>query len=491
VGNAVDFLEHLAEAIEGESLLPSDGPIVVGVSGGADSVALLHGLQELNRTRNFPWKIHVGHLHHGIRGPAADEDARFVKGLAADLDLPVTVEQVDVPSMAKVRQQSIEEAARQARYAFLERICLHTESRHIVLAHHADDNAETVLHRILRGTGLRGLAGIAPVRALSPGSEIVVVRPLLKLHRDQIIAFLRERGLRWREDHSNAETSVTRNRIRLEVLPMLETKINKRVRGALIRLAEQARATDGYLAETAQRTLETLTISRTDRELTLNLPALLKRSRVIRAELVRQAFLCLRVGEQQIDRRHVSAVLRLAEQGRTNKRINLPGRLTVARRYDRLVFCLPDTSAPSVEFTEVAVKVPGRTTLRRKGYWLQTEVLAFDPQMLQQVKDKNDPWTEYVDFDQVSCPLVVRPRKPGDRFCPLGGPGSKKLSDFFSERKVDVADREGIAVVCDQLGPIWVMGMRIDERVKLRRHTTRVLQLTARPLEATADNVTM
>ncbi len=480
---SADLIECLTEAIDGDKLLPAEGRLVLGVSGGADSVALLHGMHGLNRARNFPWKVHVGHLHHGIRGPAADEDAQFVRDVAAELDLPVTVEHVDVPSMAKARQQSIEEAARDARYAFLERICLHTESRHIVLAHHADDNAETVLHRILRGTGLRGLAGIAPVRALAPGSDIVVVRPLLKLHRDEIVAFLRERHLRWREDHSNAQTSLTRNRIRLEILPMLESKINRQVRDALIRLAEQARLTDGYLAETAQRTLETLTISRTDRELTLNLPALLKRSKVIRAELVRQAFLCLRVGEQQIDRRHVAAVLRLAEQGRTNKRINLPGRLTVARRYDRLVFCLPDTSAPTEEFTEVALKVPGQTTLRRKGYSLETQLLPFDAQMLQQVKDKDDPWTEYVDFDQVSCPLVVRPRKPGDRFWPLGGPGSKKLSDFFSERKVDVRDREGIAVMCDQLGPIWVMGMRIDERVKLRRNTVRVLQMTAKPLE--------
>lgn len=486
-----DLVESLAEAIDSDRLLPADGRLVLGVSGGADSVALLHAMVELNRARNFPWKIHVGHLHHGIRGPAADEDAQFVKDLAAELDLTVTVEHVDVPAMAKAGRQSIEEAARQARYAFLERICLHTESRCIVLAHHADDNAETVLHRILRGTGLRGLAGIAPVRALSPGSDIVVVRPLLRLHRAEILSFLRARGLRWREDHSNAQTSLTRNRIRHEVLPMLESKINRQVRDALIRLSEQARLTDAYLAETAQRTLETLTISRTDRELAVNLPALLKRSKVIRAELVRQAFLCLRVGEQQIDRRHVTAVLRLAEQGSTNKRINLPGRLTVARRYDRLVFWLSDSSGPVEEFGEVPVKVPGRTVLPRKGFRLDTQLLAFDEQMLQQVKDKKDSWTEYVDYDQIRCPLLVRARRPGDRFWPLGGPGSKKLSDFFIERKVDVRDREGIAVVCDQLGPIWVMGMRIDERVKLRRHTARVLRMSAGPLEETSDNMAM
>jgi len=484
VGKSPDFVQLLAETIDGDKLLPAEGRLVLGVSGGGDSVALLHAMHEINQARNHPWKLHVGHLHHGIRGSAADDDATFVKDLAAQLGLPVTVEQVDVPGLAKARQMSIEEAAREARYAYLERLCLHTESRYILLAHHADDNAETVLHRVLRGTGLRGLAGIAPVRMLSPDSDIRVVRPLLKFRRQEIVHFLRERGLRWREDHTNTQTSLTRNRIRHEVLPLLESKINRQVKDALLRLAEQARATDAYLSETAQRTLETLVISRNDCELTVNLPALLKRSRVIQAELVRQALLWLRVGEQQIDRRHVLAVLRLAEQGRSNKRINLPGRLTVARRYDRLVFSLPNGQVPSAEFTEVAVKVPGRTILRRRKIWLETQVLAFEADLLKHVKEKIDPWTEYIDFDQVSFPLIIRPRKPGDRFWPLGGPGSKKLSDFFSERKIEPPARNQIALLCDQLGPIWIMGMRIDERVKLRRHTGKVLRVTAKPLEA-------
>lgn len=484
MGKSPDFVQTLTEAVEAERLLPAEGRLVLGVSGGADSVALLHAIHMINTARNHPWKLHVGHLHHGIRAGAADEDAQFVRDLATSLALPVTIEQVDVPGLAKARQISIEEAAREARYAYLERLCLHTESRHILLAHHADDNAETVLHRVLRGTGLRGLAGIAPVRLLSPDSDIRVVRPLLKFRKQEILDFLRQRGLPWREDHTNTQTSLTRNRIRHEVLPLLETKINKQVKEALLRLAEQARATDAYLSETAQRTLETLVISRNDCELTVNLPALLKRSRVIQAELVRQAFLWLRVGEQSIDRRHVMAVLRLVEQGRSNKRINLPGRLTVSRSYDRLTFSLPTGQGPSEEFTEVSVKVPGRTILRRRKVWLETQMVDASADLLQHVKEKNDPWTEYVDNDQISYPLIIRPRKPGDRFWPLGGPGSKKLSDFFIERKIELPQRSQIALVCDQLGPIWVMGMRIDDRVKLRRHTTRVLQMTAKPLEA-------
>ncbi len=484
MGKSTDFVPSLTEVIDTEKLLPAEGRLVLGVSGGADSVAMLHALDEINVSRGRPWNLHVGHLHHGIRSRAADEDAQFVSDLAANLGLPVTVEQVDVPGLAKARQMSIEEAAREARYAYLERLCLHTDSRHILLAHHADDNAETVLHRVLRGTGLRGLAGIAPVRALTPGSDIRVVRPMLKFRKQEVVDFLRQRGLDWREDHTNTQTSLTRNRIRHEILPLLSAKINRQVTEALLRLAEQARDTDAYLSETARRTFEALVISRTDCELTINLPALLKRSRVIQTELVRQAFLWLRVGEQSIDRRHVMAVLRLAEQSRSNKRINLPSRLTVSRRYDRLIFSLPGSQGPVEPFADISVKVPGRTIVRRRRIWLETRVEECSESLLQHVREKDDPWTEYVDYDQVSYPLIIRQRKVGDRFWPLGGPGSKKLSDFFSERKIDQPRRSEIPLVCDQLGPIWIMGLRIDDRVKLRRRTTRVLRIEAKPLEA-------
>ena len=168
MGKSSDFVELLTEAVDAEKVLPAQGRLVVGVSGGADSVALLHGMHALNRARNLPWRIHVGHLNHGIRGPAAEEDARFVLDLASQLDLPATVEHVDVPGLAKARQMSIEEAAREARYAFFERICLHTESRHIVLAHPADDNAE-----------LRGL-GVADV--FTPGAPTSSIVDYLTSH---------------------------------------------------------------------------------------------------------------------------------------------------------------------------------------------------------------------------------------------------------------------------------------------------------------------
>jgi tRNA(Ile)-lysidine synthase len=482
VSKSLRFVESLAQAVDAERLLPAEGCVLLGVSGGADSVALLIGLHELNQARGMPWTLHVAHLHHGIRGSAADEDARFVADLATRLGLAVTVERADVPAMARMAHQGMEQTARQVRYAFLERVCRQVQSRHIALAHHADDNVETILHRVLRGTGLHGLAGIASQRALSPGSQIVVVRPLLHVCRKQIVAFLRDRGQSWREDQTNALTDLTRNRIRHEVLPMLESSINKQVREALLRLAAQARLADAYLAETAQRSLAALVTHQADGELTLHLPGLLEHSDVIRAELIRQVFLRLRVSQQPITRRHVMAVLELAARPAGGKQIQLPGRLVVAVREDRLIFRLP-AAAGGEHFPEVTVPVPGRTILQRTGLCLETQPMPFDPDILRQVKATPDAWTEYVDFDSVRLPLVVHAKRPGERFWPLGGPGRKKLSDFFNEQKIALPDRAWVPVVCDELGPIWIMGMRIDERVKLRRQTLRVLQMTARPLE--------
>jgi len=478
------FLGSLAEAIEAEGLLPPEGRVVVGVSGGADSMALLYGLVALNERLQKRWTLHVAHLHHGIRGRDADEDARFVESVCKEMALPFFLERVDVPAVAKERKQSLEEAARQVRYEFFERVCLQTDSRYLALGHHADDNAETVLHRILRGTGIRGLAGILPARPLRPGSDITVVRPLLRFRRQEIREYLQSIGAAWREDHTNAEVSLTRNRLRHEVLPLIESKVNRQVVPALLRLAEQARWVDAYLRETAERTLQTLIISRTDCELAINLPALLKRRRVIQTELIRQALLLLGVGEQQIGYEHILSVLRLAEQAASGKRLNLPGRVTVTKRYDKLIFSLPTGRVADDGFCDVAVRLPGTTVLPRRGIALEAEIQPFEPELLEKVRQKNDPWTEYLDYDQVCPPLVVRSRRPGDRFWPLGAPGSKKLSDFFIERKVEPDQRDRICLLCDQLGPIWVVGMRIDERVRLRRNTCTVLRLTARPLEA-------
>jgi tRNA(Ile)-lysidine synthase len=478
--------ELLAESARGG--LKSDDAVVVGVSGGADSTALLHLLVELNQTAEWhregglPLRLHVAHLDHRLRGDESEQDAAFVQAAADSLSLPCTIDRRDLQAIAGPQAGSVEEVARRDRYAFFERVCLQVGARVVAVGHHADDNAETILHRVLRGTGVRGLAGIPRSRVLSADSDIRLIRPLLSFTRADLRTYLADAGIAFREDASNASNEPMRNRIRNILLPRIEAEVNPQVREALTRLGEQAQWLQEFLQETVERTFESLIVSKTDQVLVLNADALARKSRIVQAELIRQAYVSFGMGEQDLSFFHLAAALELIGDPTSGKQAQLPGGMSVEKRYHQLIFSLPSDEAREAVAEEIAVHLPGRTLLpvhRLEIECSEQEVSAEDIPRLRREANRFD---EYVDREAVRGPLVVRGRRPGERFCPLGAPGSKKLADFLADAKVDPKDRDRVAVLCDQLGPIWVIGHRIDDRVKLTGLTRRVLHLRARPL---------
>ncbi|MEK7711251.1 MAG: tRNA lysidine(34) synthetase TilS [Planctomycetota bacterium] len=477
------MLRALSQELLDERLLHRDDAAVVGVSGGADSMALLHLLVGLNEKMAWRLRLHVAHLNHRLRGGESDKDAAFVQAAADGLSLPCTVAERDVANLAEAEAKGVEEFSRRERYAFFERVCLQCDARIVAVAHHADDNAETILHRILRGTGLRGLAGIPRSRPLSPGSGVRLIRPLLTMTRDALRKYLSDEGVAFREDRTNAQNEPMRNRLRNTILPMLESQVNPQVREALIRLAAQARWFEDFLQETVQRTLETLIISRTDQFLSLNVNALAKKSRIVQTGLIRQAYASFGLGEQDLAFSHLVAALDLIADPASGKQLQLPGGMCVEKRYHQLIFSLP-TSEPREDVApQIAVHLPGRTLLPIRSLEIRCTIEQVGPEKIPALRHDGGPLKEHVDFDAVHPPLVVRPRRPGERFFTLGAPGSKKLSDFLTGEKVDPRERRNVAVLCDQLGPIWVIGYRIDDRVKLTTQTRRVLHLEARPLD--------
>jgi tRNA(Ile)-lysidine synthetase-like protein len=237
------------------ALLPPGAAVVCAVSGGADSMAMLHGLHAVNLRRRRGWRLVVAHLDHGLRGDSAAA-RRFVEAAAAELGLTVVSESADVAELARLGRRSIEEAGRERRYAFFAEAARRCGAAYVAVAHHADDQAETVLHRVLRGTGLRGLGGIPRVRRISPGSDIRVVRPMLSFEREELHAYLRGRGLGYMEDSTNVDLSAAlRNRLRHEVLPRLERVVNPQARRALVRLSEQARSASRAIRLAARQAL--------------------------------------------------------------------------------------------------------------------------------------------------------------------------------------------------------------------------------------------
>lgn len=483
-----DLETLFSQALIDRQLLGRDEAVVVGVSGGPDSVALLHLLHSLKSQEGWSLQLHVAHMNHQLRGAESDADAAFVERLAKSLGLPVTLESVDVRARAKERGGSLELVGRQCRFEFLERLCLKLGWHTVAMAHHADDNAETILHRIIRGTGLRGLGGIRIVRSLRPGSDIRIIRPLLPFRRAQIEDYLAQKGLESRLDATNHSSEFTRNRLRNIILPLLREKFNPQVDEALLRLAEQARGADAYLSETSERQLESLVVSHDTSQLTLHAQLLARKPRVIQTQVIRHALLRLGVGEAELTYGHLEAVANLAAGREGNKTLDLPGGLRVARRYSRLVFETQSGAPVEPTAEEMRVSMNGVTLLPAFGMEIAAELIEADEETVaahirRQAGRGQTNYEEWLDAGQVTPPLVARPRRPGDRFLPLGMTGMKKLSDFFIDEKIDPQLRDRAVVLCDQLGPVWVAPFRIDDRVRLHRGTRQILRLRARPMD--------
>jgi tRNA(Ile)-lysidine synthase len=274
-----------------------------------------------------------------------------------------------------------------------------------------------------------------------------------------------------------------RNRIRNIILPQLEAEVNPQVRDALVRLGEQAHWVEEYLRETVHRTFESLIVSRTDQVLILNAEALRRKSRIVQTELVRLAYRSFGLGEQDLAFSHTVLALELIGDPGSGKQVQFPGGMTIEKRYHQLIFSFPSDEPRETIAAEIAVHLPGRTLLPIRRLEIACTVEEVRAEDIPRLRRTGQRMEEYVDFDAVRPPLVVRTRRAGDRFVPLGAPGSKKLSDFLIDTKIDPRDRDRVAVLCDRLGPIWIIGHRLDDRVKMTALTRRVLHLRARPLE--------
>ncbi|MBI4718377.1 MAG: tRNA lysidine(34) synthetase TilS [Planctomycetes bacterium] len=477
------MIRALAHTLLSEAALEPSQSVVVGVSGGADSMALLHLLLGLNRVAGWHLRLHVAHLHHGLRGADADADAAFVQAAADALGVGCTVESRNVADLAQSKSAGVEETGRDERFLFFERVCLQAGANIVAVGHHADDNAETILHRILRGTGLRGLAGMRRSRPLGPASPVRLVRPLLHLPRKTLRDYLAGSGITFREDLSNSAREPTRNRIRHVLLPLIEEQINAQAGEALTRLGLQARWLDDFLRDLVCRTFDTLLISQDAGAVVLNADALARKSRIVQTELVRMAYGRFGLGEQTLSFGHLVAAVELLDDPASGRQVHLPGGLAVEKRYHQLVFFLPEAEGTPAEVVETPVHLPGITRLPGERGELVCTVRTLTAEEVAQVPRAATLTRVFLDYDVLRLPLTLRGRRAGDRFVPLGAPGTKSVSDFLIDTKVGPATRQELTLLCDQAGIVWLIGQRIDERAKLTANTRRVLEVSARLTE--------
>lgn len=475
------LLRSVAQVLATEQLLTRGDRLVVGVSGGADSVALLRLLNELSRHHDWRLALRAAHFNHSLRGEASQADEAFVRELCERMGVPLTVERGDVRMLAARNRQGLEEAGRTTRYAFLHRVALTMQARAVAVAHHADDQIETVLYRLCRGTGLAGLAGMPRQRPLLDGSDVQLIRPLLHVSRAAIREYLAQVGATFREDDSNAETGPRRNRIRHELLPAIEERINPQVRARLLTLASQAAAFRDMMRRTVTGGFESSLVRRDEQSVVLSVSALRQRHPMVRAELIREAHRRLTGSEGAVRAIHVDAAMELVASSHPCHRVDWPGGVSVQRRYGELIVARELTHETRPSAPAVRLRLPGRTHWSPSG--MQIDCDAIEGEQLANWKTMVSPVSQVVDADRVRGAVSIRTRMPGDRMKPINAPGTRRVSDILMDAKCPAPERDAVPIVVDDDGPIWIVGYRLADRVRIVPETRRGLIISVkRPL---------
>lgn len=474
------MLNKVRDYIREQGMITQGDAVIVALSGGADSVCLLTVLKQL------AFALRAVHVHHGIRGAEADRDEAFVQALCESLSVPLHVAHCQVPAYAAEHGLSEEEAGRILRYQILEEEAekwereLSDGSRvKLALAHHRDDNAETILHHLLRGSGLTGLAGIRPVQGRR-------VRPLLCVGRDEIREYLTAEHMDWCEDSTNQSADYTRNRIRSQVLPLLKETVNEQAEEHILQAGQIIGQADEYLRQRAaeiwrvavsgqQESRDSESGARRDiadempERVIIPLAVFAAQPEILKMYLIRHMLDQLKPGWKDITSRHFTAIAKLAGKP-VGSRVDLPGGLTARTGYETL---------------EIVGKAEQKPVLDREtGGWGGNTVPQTVPKLHMTVfsrqKDQEIPknqYTKWFDYDKIKGTLSVRTRRTGD-YLILPSGGSKTIARYMIDEKIPKEKREKILLLAEGSHVLWVVGFRISEYYKIEEHTENILQVT-------------
>ena len=471
--------DQVRRALRRHGLLQAGDRVAVALSGGPDSVALLRVMRDIAGDERFHL-VGAAHLNHQLRGDESDRDEAFCRSLAAELSLPVDVERIDVAGLARQTGSSLEHAAHDARLAFFERAAARLDACRVAVGHTRDDQAETFLLRLLRGAGPRGLGGMHPRSGL-------VIRPLIETSRQDVRNFLRETGIEYREDASNADREIPRNRVRHELIPFLESRFATNVVEVLNREAAIARDDAQYLEEASAAAVRELVVRSPDRSVEIPVRQLLAQPPAIARRVIRAAQQ-LAAGGKFVGFDAADAVLTLAVSNLAGP-LDLPGH-RVNRVGQKIVLTpsagrLPARGADEEGKFSYELDVPGEVRVPEAACAITARAQLVPPG-----QSAGACWPLVSRGDQVvieggrlAAPLIVRNRRRGDIFRPLGLQGRKKLQDFFVDAKVARTERDTVPLVVDSKGRIvWVAGLCVAEEFRVTDRTRAVVILKRQPI---------
>ena len=465
------------------NLIPPGETIVVGVSGGADSVSLLHILAF--QREQLGVRLHAAHLNHQLRGAESEADAEYVSKLAESLSIPITIERQNTLAYKAERNCSLEEAARELRYAFFSRVAREVGASRIAIGHTRDDQVETILMHLLRGTGMAGLRGLLPhspmpyfERGVEP-KNLFIVRPLLNTTRKETLGYCQKHQLNPRIDSSNLSLSFFRNRLRLHLLPLLR-EYNPKVDEALLRLADIAREDNAFIEQRALELWDEV-IKVKDGALCLDKEHMIRLPVALQRQMLRLAIASMARDPRDIEAEHIEAMRTLLSKP-AGKRVCLPHDLICYGGYEELIIAPGTIDRPSFLASECPfpaltgefpLTIPGETLASGWKVIAEVKPASAKPTSAQE----QSKFLANLDFHKTGTKLFVRPRQRGDRFQPLGMNALKNLSEFMVDAKIPYTWRDRIPLVCSPQQIVWVVGWRIDDRVKITPTTKEILHL--------------
>ena len=454
------MIKKVLKTIEKYKLLDNKDRVVVALSGGPDSTALLAALAQISKELDF--SIIVAHYNHGLRGTSSDEDEKYSQELAEKFGLTFVSGKMDF----KLRQKGVspEDFYRQQRYQFLNKVAEDYNAQKIALGHNIQDQAETVLLNLLRGSGLEGLRGILPIR------EGKFIRPLIEVSRSEIIDFLCVAGISYCQDSSNESKIYLRNKIRSELIPYLKEKFNPKIVENLAQMAEILRQDDDYIGNSVKEAMKSTYIQNQSNRISLNIEYVKGLAPAIRSRLFKKILESLNPEKNGFSFSNIKALERLAQIAESGKRFSLPLGIEAKREYDNLILKRDKACLKQVDY-EYPVNIPGIIHVKETNRTISIEKTSRDKM------DRHSKNKVYLDLDKIQQPVILRNRRDGDRFQPLGMKGRQKIKSLFINRKIPRHKRNEIMLLVDQNSVIWIENMHLSDRVKISPQTINILGL--------------
>ena len=457
--------EKVKKTLKAFSMIKEKANVLLCVSGGVDSIVLLDLFASLKDELSI--KLAVCHLNHNLRGEESMRDQSFTERAAQRLGLDFYVKVLPEGTL-DAGGGGLQESARNARYDFFAEAAEEFGADHIALAHNRDDQGETVLMRILKGSSIKGLGGMPAVRG-------AYIRPLLEVTRKEVEEYAREEGVEFVEDSSNESTKYLRNKLRLELIPELERDYNTSVKEALVLLSQCAERDNSYIESKAVGLFPEAMKSEEQGKLVFVRQRLLLAHEAISTRLFLMAVEALKGDAKEFYSVHVEAFLNLIRSTEPGLSVDLPGGLRLRREYEQVVIERAEEDALESGY-EVALTLPGLTSFGESGSSFRAEILKESPDLKEASRD--EAFFDLDKLDDLGSPLTVRTFRAGDRMTPLGMSGVKKVQDIFVDDKVARRERSSVPllVACGEL--LWIAGLRQSERAKITPDTLRTLKLT-------------